>query len=794
MAQARPGDPGAEGVSSWLSGTARDVVQARDITGGIHIHPVDAGPVPIPRQLPAAVSVFVGREREFEILRGWALAETGAGGLLLIAGTAGVGKTSLAVGFAHRVRDEFPDGQLFVNLRGYDPEAPLLPSAALERFLHALGVPPTSIPGDLEERAELYRTLSADRRILVVLDNAVTAGQVRPLLPGGAGCLVLVTTRGRLSGLTAREGAHRMTLGLLGRAEAVALFQAATGAYREPDPPEQVAELVDLCARLPLALRIVAERAAVRPLMPLRELIADLRSESSLWSALSVEDSADADAVRSVFAWSYRALPPPAAKAFRRLGLHPGPEFSSGVAAALVGDDERRARGLVDLLVGAHLLEQVGADRYQFHDLLRAYALSQVASDESPEDRDAALKRAIEWYLHTAYAAVAATQSLVPSVVLEPPGPYLEIPTFESPAEAMSWYASERANLATAVRSAADAGFATLAWQLPAVLFPLHDAYGVLEDWTRTALQGLEAARADGDETGQAALLHSLGAAYRAARDLEAAQASYDEALALYSSVGDQSGVLRTTNALGLVHLRRRHLELAIAKFEKTLALAEQHGDVAWYGVAHDNLATVYDGMGLPEQAVEHAEKALELYRAAGADAYTYVDPLLALARTSREAGDLGAAAAHLAAASEILESGIVFQTLSYAVLREHADQELAAGRFEQALEENTRAAALARDLGDRSREVFAIDAMGQALQASGRVEEAVDFYRTAIATGTPHLLNSFETAVVLSHLAGALEQTGQVDKAQSTREEAATLLGEFADPRARALRAELES
>jgi tetratricopeptide (TPR) repeat protein len=788
-----PSNPGADGVSSWLSGTARDVVQARDITGGIHIHPADASSaVPRPRQLPAAASVFVGREREFALLRGWALAETVAKGMLLIAGTAGVGKTSLAVGFAHRVREKFPDGQLFVNLRGYDPGSPLVPSAALERFLHALGVPPASIPGDLEERAELYRTLLADRRILIVLDNAVTAGQVRPLLPGGAECLVLITTRGRLSGLTAREGAHRITLGLLDRQEAVALFDAATTTYRDPDPPEQVAELVDLCARLPLALRIVAERAAVRPMMPLRDLIADLRSESSLWSVLSVEDSVDADAVRSVFAWSYRALPAPAAKAFRRLGLHPGPEFGSGVAAALVGDDERRARGLVDLLVGAHLLEQTGPDRYQFHDLLRAYALSQVASDESPEDRAAALKRAIEWYLHTAYAAVAATQSLVPSVVLEPPDPDLQIPAFESPAEAMSWYASERANLAVAVQSAADAGLFALAWQLPAVLFPLHDAYGVLTDWSQTARQGLEAARADGDETGQAALLHSLGAAYRAARDLERAEASYDEALALYTSVGDWSGVLRTANALGLCHLRRRHLDPAVAMFEKTLALAEQHGDLAWYGVAHDNLATVYDVMGLPELAAEHAEKALEHYRAARADAYTLIDPYLALARTSREAGDLVQAGAHLAAASEIMESGIVFQTLSYAILREHADQELALGHYEQALEENSRSAALARDLGDRLREVFAIDAVGQALLALGRAEEAVDFHRTAITAGAPHLLNSFERAMVLRHLATALEQTGQVDKAQSAREEAAMLLDEFTDPRARAQREEL--
>ncbi|MBI0319464.1 ATP-binding protein, partial [Streptomyces javensis] len=314
MEDVLPGGPGdgtvRGGVWSDLSGAARDVVQAGQVLGGVHFHgpaPVSVE-VPVPRQLPGDVSGFVGRAAELAELDALHSSDgrDGVVPVVVIAGTAGVGKTSLAVRLAHRISGRFPDGQLFVNLRGYDTGPPLAPAAALERFLRAFGVPAPAIPAGLEERAELYRSLVAGKQVLVVLDNAATVGQVRPLLPGTAGCLTVVTSRHRLSGLAVRDGARRITLGMLAEQESADLIAAATRGYRTGDDPAQIAELARLCARLPLALRIAAERAATHPLLALPELTAQLRDESTLWEALSSPDQEEADAVRTVFAWSYR--------------------------------------------------------------------------------------------------------------------------------------------------------------------------------------------------------------------------------------------------------------------------------------------------------------------------------------------------------------------------------------------------------------------------------------------------------------------------------------------------------
>ncbi|MFD2350780.1 NB-ARC domain-containing protein [Nonomuraea ferruginea] len=285
--------------------------------------------------------------------------------LIIIAGTAGVGKTALALRWAHTMRRTFADGNLYINLRGYDPGLPVTPQHALERFLSALGVPRESIPSELGDRAGLYRSLLAGWRMLVVLDNAVSVGQVRPLIPGTRESLVIVTSRSRLSSLMVRDGALRITLGLLSEQDSVRLLRnAMKKKYRPHDEDARLADLARLCARLPLALRIAAERAVSRPWMELSELVDELRSESTLWSALSTDD--EDDAVRSVFAWSYRALPQDAAELFRKLSAHPGAEFSSGVVAALMGEGRARVRHLLDVLVGGRTWsssqEQIGSN------------------------------------------------------------------------------------------------------------------------------------------------------------------------------------------------------------------------------------------------------------------------------------------------------------------------------------------------------------------------------------------------------------------------------------------------
>lgn len=464
------------GVSSEIHGAAGDVVQARDIRGGVHFHPGAASTVrragPVPRQLPGSVRGFVNRVadlRQLDTLLTGGNDENQRVSTCVITGTAGVGKTSLAVHWSRQVRTRFPDGQLYVNLRGYDPGDPVTAAQTLARFLGALGVPIEAIPHDLEARSALYRSLLADKQVLIVLDNAASVRQVRPLLSGSDGCLVLITSRDWLSGLVARDGARRVTLDIFPESEAVELLRSTMSEYRAGESDEDLADLAHLCARLPLALRIAAERAAARPRMPLSALIDDLRDESSLWESLSINDDDEADAVRSVFAWSYRALPPQVARMFRLLGLLPGTDISVQAAAELADVTSGKARRLLDSLVGAHLLEQTMHDRWYFHDLLRAYAVELAVEEEPANMRHAAVERSCRWYLRGMAAAAAVHDSFYADdwgVEVD----FHDGPTFAGQNEAMAWFTVETDNLVAACRTAAAAKLHEIVWKLVGLL------------------------------------------------------------------------------------------------------------------------------------------------------------------------------------------------------------------------------------------------------------------------------------------------------------------------------------
>jgi DNA-binding SARP family transcriptional activator len=369
-------------------------------------------PAAVPRQVPGAVPQFVGREQELaELTRlvaqpGGAAAHPGGGSLIAtISGTAGVGKTALAIRWGHQVAGLFPDGQLWVNLRGYDPAAAALPPAeAIKILLDALQLPPDQLPASLDAQIGLYRSLLSGKRMLVVLDNARDADQVRPLLPGWPGCPVLVTSRSRLFGLAATEQTILVDLDVLGHTDAHALLAARLGQPRLAAEPEAVQDLLRLCGGLPLALGIAAARAQLSPQLHLADLAGQLHNAQTRLDVLDTGDPGSS--LHAAFACSYQQLPPHAARAFRLLGLHPGPDITGPAAASLTGQPPRQAQDSLHQLVEAHLLTQDQPGRYTVHDLLRCYAQQQADQYETPASRRAARHRLLDHYLQTAYTAM----------------------------------------------------------------------------------------------------------------------------------------------------------------------------------------------------------------------------------------------------------------------------------------------------------------------------------------------------------------------------------------------------
>lgn len=775
----------ADSTRSDLSGSAGDVVQARDVHGGVHFHGPAGTARSRPRQLPADVRGFVDRLPELELLNA-ILGVSGAGppqvGVFVIAGTAGVGKTSLAIHWAHRVHERFPDGQLCVNLRGYDPGSPLTPQEVLDRFLRALDVAPRAIPTDLEARAAVYRSLLAERRVLVLLDNAASVGQVRPLLPGTANCLVIVTSRNRLSGLAVRDGAQRLTLDLLSEPDAVSLLRTLTAGYRADEDADRLSELARLCARLPLALRIAAERAASRPRMPLDDLIRDLRDESALWEALTAEDDDEADAVRTVFAWSYRALTEPAARLFRLLGLHPGPDFSTAVTAALAGTTTASARHLLDALVGAHLIEQIGPDRHQFHDLLRAYAADQ-AQEETGEQRQAITRQILTWYLHAANAAEARIGALDIRIPLHPPDPSLLLPTFADERAAAVWLELERANLLAATRvAAADPKLRSLAWQLPTVLRSYYMRHNLFGDWFASSQLGLDAARALGDRHGEAELLDSLGMANVATQQLTTGTECHAAALALRRELGDSLGEAVSLNALGLTSLRGRRLSEAGSYFTQSIDVFERLGDAVWQAVARANLGETQYELAQYPQAIESVRQALAVFRSVH-DPQGEGNALRILGAIHREQGQVADA---LSAARDAVTIAVEHDNRMWEGywLIELGATQLAAGHPADALVSYQHAANIQRRLGDRSREARALDGAGQTYQQLTRLDEAIDFHRAAV-TILRDLAGPWQFATALDNLATALTAAGAPDQAEPHWRQALSLLAPLADPKA---------
>ncbi|MEW9529049.1 tetratricopeptide repeat protein [Microbispora sp. NPDC049125] len=571
----------------------------------------------IPRQLPMGTTLFTGRSADIARLDEMLTGRPGPAAAVIsaIGGMAGIGKTSLAVHWAHRVRDRFPDGELYVDLRGYHPTGtPLSPDDVLNMFLGALGLPRERIPTGLEQRAALYRTLLTDRTMLVLLDNARTVEQVRPLLPGRGGCVVLVTSRSRLTGLAAREGAHRIVLDLLTADESAELLRRSIGRARVDAEPDAAAALARHCAYHPLALRVAAERANAHD-RPLADTAAELADRRARLDVLAPDED-ETTAVRAVFGWSYDTLSPDARRLFRLIGLHDGPDIDARAAAALAGTGQREAARLLGQLTGAHLVQQTAPGRYRLHDLLRLYARERATEEDGDGLRTAATRRLAGWYLHSACAARVALSPGLPPMRPEPVELAVPPMSFASHAEALTWCETELANLVAATQAAEAAGLNRIAWQLPTALYGFFDLRKHYGEWVSTHQFALRCARRVGDREAEGRILCNVGNAYLPMHRLDDALAAYQEALAIFREVGYRQGEAKVLGNLGSTYDPLGRWEEAAEAHQRSLQIFQEIGDRYGEALTVTNIGEMYFRQARFAEAAEQHRRAMAISRA----------------------------------------------------------------------------------------------------------------------------------------------------------------------------------
>ncbi len=749
------GDIASAGVAPQTPKTARPTV----------------GNQTIPAQLPAATGAFSGRAEAFAWLESLLAAGTGDGSTIgVLSGTAGVGKTTLAVRWAHRVRARFPDGQLYLNLRGYAVEPPVRVIDALAGFLQALGVPGEQIPTDVGAATARYQAAIAGRRLMIVLDNVRTAEQVRPLLPegpDGGGCLVLVTSRGRLTGLVSREGARQLKLDVFEPAEANELLAKLLGPDRIAAEPEAAAELARQCAMLPLALRIAAANLCSASVASITHQVASLAADNRL-DVLQTGDDQSA-AVRGTFDLSYDTLDSSSRRLFRHLGLAPGADVTAGSAAALAGIDEGRASALLERLANASLVEETTAGRYASHDLLRAYAKDRANDEETVSERRQAIERLLAWYLDVVDGAARA---LYPQLLRLHEGTAFE---HADRVEAWRWLDSERAALIAAVERAYELELYEPAWLLADSLRGYFYLRRMVVDWLKVAELGLAAAEAAGSPIGRAAGHASIGLAQLCANNYWQALSHQRTALDLYEQANWQVGKAHALTNLAVVQQELGELERAVERHEQALAINTESGAGHAATMNLYNLGQLNTLRGRLDEAVEWLETASRRpsdvnsirNRALGAnrlgDAFRYLgrfdDALNALADSLALWGELdnhhGQGIAHGSTAAV------------------HCD----IGDLDAAYDHAKRALTLLGGVGDRGTEAFARNRLGEVLRRLGRTDEALHLHERAVRLARD-ISARFHEADSLICLADALREHGDPATAAERAAEASALAG----------------
>jgi tetratricopeptide (TPR) repeat protein len=755
---------------------------------------------PVPRQLPAAVTVprevptpvagFAGRVAELEALTGLLdrSAEQAPAPIVIsaIGGTAGVGKTALAVQWAHQVADRFPGGQLYVNLRGYDPDRPVRAGDALAGFLRSLGVAGQDIPPGQEERAARYRSLLAGRRMLVVLDNAGSVEQVRPLLPGSSGCAVVVTSRGALAGLVARDGAVRLELDLLPAEEAAGLLRMLIGQRADGDPGA-AAELAGQCCRLPLALRVAAELAASRPDVPLAELtgeLADMQRRLDLLDA----DGDSRTAVRAVFSWSYRHLDAGAARAFRLAGLHPGADFDPYAVAALTGTGLDQARTVLDALARAHLIQPAGQRRYLMHDLLRAYA-RELATTDGEEAQKAALTRLFDHYLHTTSTAMDALYPAEHHRRPRIPAPGTPAPPVAESAAARAWLDAERATLVAVAVHAAGNDWPSHATRLAITLYRCLEHSGHYSEAITIHNHARTAAQCAGDRAAEAVVLNGLGGVQWRQGRFEEAVGYYRQALELFRQISDRSGQARMLHNLGIVYHHQGCYREAIGLYRQALAIFAETGDRLGNMNTLCNLGVSEELQGRYDLAVGHGRQALGIAVDIG-DQITECAALVNLGSVYLRQGRYPQAASHLDQALALTHE-IGYRDAEAEALVRFGDLCQRQGRPEEAAGHLRGALALYREIGSPSGEAGALNSLGEVLLATGQPDQARAEHAAALGLAT-QAGDKYQQARTHHCLGQACHAACYPGKARDHWQQALALFTELGTPEAEQVRAQL--
>jgi len=732
--------------------------------------PVQA--VPVPRQLPASTRSFVGRQAEAGRLDGLVrqAAETAGDGTVVISaidGMAGVGKTALAIHAAHRLAGEFPDGQLFIDMHGYTQgHEPRPAGEALEVFLRTLGVPPQRVPPGTDERAAMFRQRLAGTRTMIVLDNAASEAQVRPLVPGSAGCLVLVTSRRRLKGL---DEALVLTLDVLPRADALRLFLAVASPGRVPPDDPVLPEIIELCAQLPLALRIAAALLRHRPAWTPEYLARLLRAQQTRISALS-DGERDLGAI---FDLSYRSLPDAEQLMFRCLGLIPGPDFDAYATAALTGTDPSAAERLLEDLVDHNLVIEHVPGRYRLHDLIRLHARALADRDPVPA-RDAALDRLMDYYQHSAGRADALI-SRFPR--LAPVGPVpAHVPALPDADAGRAWLRAERPNLLAALRYATSYARHERAVALTAGLATLLRNDGPWSEALALHTDAAAAARSLGDRAGQAAALTQLGVVRNLTGDCPGALGALEQASQLYRELGDPLGQANALTQLGEIRGFVDDFPGAAGDLEQALRLYRELGNPLGQANALARLGNIRRYTGDLPGAIPNLEQALRLYQQM-ADRDGESNMLISLGNTQRLTGDFVNAARNLEKALRLY--GHLDSQLGRAnALSELGELRRLTGDYPDAARFLEQGLQIYQDLGNQMGQANAQVWLGSMWQASGDLPGAAQLLQAAIDTFR-RIGSRGSEAWALNRYAAVISATGDLTRAENLYLEALRLARE---------------